>query len=263
MTWGIVATVGGSLIGGMMASDSQEDAANTAANAQTASSEAAIAEQRRQFDAVRQLLQPYSDQGRQAVQDLQPFQQGGAQAQMQQRVLAGLMGPDAQKALIDQIGASPTMQAYTQQGENAILANASATGGLRGGNTQAALAQFRPRLLAQLIDQQYSRLGGISDVARTTTQNIAQLGQASAAGQATAGLNTATNIGNLLTQQGQAQAGAALAAGQGQANMWSGLGSTASTLGTLQMLGKFPDQTSGAQLGTGGIVASGDMYPGF
>jgi hypothetical protein len=94
------------------------------------------------------------------------------------------------------------MQALIQQGENAILQNASATGGLRGGNVQAALAQFRPQVLSQMIGQQYQRLGGLS-----------QMGQASAAGQASAGLQSAGAIGNLLAQQGAARAGGQIAQG--------------------------------------------------
>src|SRR3990167_4363739 len=79
-----------------------------------------------------------------------------------------------------------------QQGENAMLQNASA----RGGNLQAAMGQFRPQILSQLIDQQYGRLGG-----------MAQLGQASAAGQAAQGMQLGQNVAGLLGQQGQAQAG--------------------------------------------------------
>ncbi|WP_449405980.1 hypothetical protein [Massilia phosphatilytica] len=37
---------------------------------------------------------------------------------------------------------APRFQALQQQGNDAILANASATGGLRGGNVQGALGQF-------------------------------------------------------------------------------------------------------------------------
>ena len=116
----------------------------------------------------------------------------------------------------------------TQQGETAILQNASATGGLRGGNTQAALAQFRPQLLAQLIESQYSKLGG-----------LVSIGQNAASGTGNAGQNSSNQIINALQQQGAASAGAALASGQGTANMWSGIGNTASMLGTLKLMGKF------------------------
>ena len=90
----------------------------------------------------------------------------------------------------------------TRQGEEAILQQASATGGLRGGNVQAALSQFRPQVLNSLIEQQYNRLGG-----------LATLGQASAAGQGAQGMASASNIGNLLANQGAAIAGGQLARG--------------------------------------------------
>jgi hypothetical protein len=83
-----------------------------------------------------------------------------------------------------------------QQGEEAILQNASATGGLRGGNVQGALAQFRPALLNQFLEQQYTRLGDLTKV-----------GQASAAGVGASGITSATNIGQAYTQAGQARAG--------------------------------------------------------
>ena len=84
-----------------------------------------------------------------------------------------------------------------------MLSRASATGGLRGGNIQAALGQFRPQLLSNLIEKQYGQLGG-----------LATLGQSSAAGVGTAGMNTGANIANLLGQQGAAQAGGAIAQGK-------------------------------------------------
>jgi hypothetical protein len=118
----------------------------------------------------------------------------------------GLSGAEAQQAYISQQEQSPFFQSLAQQGENAILANASATGGLRGGNVQGALAQFRPALLTQFLDQQYGRLAGLST-----------LGQASAAGVGASGVTSATNIGQAYTQAGQAQAGGIL----GQANAFN------------------------------------------
>ena len=100
---------------------------------------------------------------------------------------------------------SPAFQALARQQEEAILQNASATGGLRGGNVQGALAQFRPALLNQFLEQQYGRLGGMT-----------ALGQQSAAGVGTAGMQSATSISNLLAEGGAARAGAKL----GSANAW-------------------------------------------
>jgi hypothetical protein len=61
------------------------------------------------------------------------------------------------------------------------------------------LAQFRPALLNQAIEQQYGRLGGMT-----------QLGQRSAAGVGAAGMETGSNVSNLLAQQGAARAGGEL-----------------------------------------------------
>jgi hypothetical protein len=57
-------------------------------------------------------------------------------------------------------------------------------------------------MLNQLIEQQYGRLGGLTTV-----------GQASAAGQASSGMHSASNISNLLANQGAALAGGQLARG--------------------------------------------------
>lgn len=108
-----------------------------------------------------------------------------------------------QQQAIGAIEQSPMFRSMVEQGENAILQNASATGGLRGGNTQAALAQFRPEILNRLITQQYERLGGMT-----------ALGQQSAAGVGTSGMTSASSIAELLGQAGAAQAGAKLGAAQ-------------------------------------------------
>lgn len=179
--------------GAAITSYASSQSADKAAEAQSQSSEAGIAEQRRQFDAVQKILQPYVEAGTGAL--------GGYGS------LLGLEGPEAQSAAIKGIEQSPEFEALIKQGEEGILQNASATGGLRGGNVQSALAQFRPSILSSLINQRYTRLG-----------ELAQLGQASAAGTGSAGIFTGKNISNLLTQQGQAQAGAALAQGQAVSN---------------------------------------------
>ena len=71
---------------------------------------------------------------------------------------------------------SPFYQSMLQQGEDTILRNASATGGLRSGNAQQALAQNSQNVLNNLVQQQ---LGGISGLARTplnTNQIASQMG---------------------------------------------------------------------------------------
>lgn len=166
-------------------------AAKGAGKLQYEASMAGVEETRAAREEMRGLLQPYVAAGGPALQ-----------AQM---AALGLAGPEAQQAYVAGQEESPIFQALAQQGEEAILQQASATGGLRGGNVQGALAQFRPALLNQFLEQQYSRLGGMTS-----------LGQQSAAGVGTAGMQSAGAISNLLAQGGAAQAGAKL----GAANAW-------------------------------------------
>lgn len=207
-------TIGVGLISANKAAKAQKNAANQAAQAQTESSQAAIDEQKRQFDAIQELMKPYVKAGTGALAG--------------QQDLLGLNGAAKQQAAIDSINNSQAMQTYMQQGENAILQNASATGGLRGGNTQSALSQFRPQLLNQLINQQYQNLGGLTSI-----------GQNAAAGVGNAGMQSANNIGNLLQQSGAAQAGNALAQGQASANQWAGIGNLVGQLGGAFIGSKF------------------------
>jgi hypothetical protein len=198
MSWIAAAVVGSTVVGGVI----QSRSASKAASAQTASAQSGINEQRRQFEAVQELLAPFIGVGTTALG--------------QQAALVGVEGAEAQRAAIQAIEQGPEFEALTRQGEEAILQQAAATGGLRGGNIQGALAQFRPQILSGLIEQQYGRLGG-----------LAQMGQASAAGVGTAGMQTGANISNLMQQQGAAQAGAALAQGQAWGNVLGSLGTLA------------------------------------
>jgi hypothetical protein len=229
--------VGGSqLIGSSM----QASAAGEAAGIQGEAAQKGIEEQRRQFDAMRELLKPYTQVGVPALEGLQPYAQAGAPALEQQQALLGLRGPEAQRAAIAGIESGAGYQSQVQAGEEALLQSASATGGLRGGNIQGALAQFRPQLLQREIEKQYGRLGGLTEIGRVTTQNLAQIGQSSAAGTGTAGLQTATNVANLLSQQGAARAGGEL----GEAKAYG------------QLL-NLPAQMLGFQYGAGGKAGVG------
>lgn len=211
MTFMATAIIGSAIVGGVMSSNAQKSAARTASRAQQQAADQSIAEQRRQFDAVQQLMAPYV--------------QSGTTALSRYNALSGLAGEEAQQSLINQITSGAEYGSLVRQGEEAILQSASATGGLRGGNTQSALARFRPEILSSLIRDEYSRLGGMVSV-----------GQNAAAGLGNAGMQTGQNISNQYGQIGQAQAGAALARGQATANMW---GNIAGSVGLAAGLGGF------------------------
>jgi hypothetical protein len=205
-----IVVAGSQLIGGVM----QSRSAGKAADAQSEAAERGIEEQRRQFDAVQEILKPYVTAGTTAIGGLQPYAAAGAPALEQQQALLGLRGPAAQQAAIAAIEQGAGFQAQVRQGEEAILQGASATGGLRGGNIQAALGQFRPQMLQSEIDRQYGRLGGMTNLGLNVNTNLAQLGQAAAGGTASAGLQTGARISGLEGQIGSAQAGGELASGR-------------------------------------------------
>lgn len=213
----------------------QSEAAQEAGGLQSAAALAGIEEQRRQFEKIQETLKPYREAGIVAIGGLAPYAEAGAPALEQQQAIMGLLGPERQQAAIRGISEGAGFQEAVRQGEEALLSRASATGGLRGGNIQAALAQFRPELLQRAIEQQYTRLGGMTDMGRQTLQNLLQQGQSAAAGTGTAALQTGSTVSNLLQQQGAAQAGSALAQGRAYSGLLN-----------------LPSQLAGISIGAGG-----------
>jgi hypothetical protein len=286
-------------IGSILGSNAQSDAANAAAQAQLAANKqqqsflgqnfnTALGAQQNQFGQgmnflqgqqtagnalaqnqlgnVNTLLNPYNQAGQQALSGMSQLGQAGLggyqQALQGQQNLLGLGGADAQAQAIAGIQNSPQMAALTKVGENAILQNASATGGLRGGNVQGALAQFQPQMLSQLINQQYANLGSMGSLGMqgaSALGSLGQLGQGAAQSQATGGLgvlqgqlglanqamtsgtgmnnqlmnnlgtlygNYGTNMSGLMGNVGSINAANDLAQGQAQANMYNGLASS-------------------------------------
>lgn len=194
-----------SIGGGVLAANSAKGAARDAAAAQSVANDKAIAEQQRQYNTTRS--------------DLMPWQTAGTSALGQQGNLLGLNGTANQQSSIDALKASPLYQSLFNNGQEALLQNASATGGLRGGNTQHSLANFGRDTLSAVIENQLNSLGGVS----TSGQNAA-------AQTGTIGANSANNISQLLSDTGTSQANASMAAGKAQAGMY---GNIASTIGGL------------------------------
>lgn len=136
---------------------------------------------------------------------------------------AGMTGAEAQQAAIQRVSESPLLQELMAQGETGLLQNAAATGGLRGGRTQAALSQFRPAMLQNEIDKLYSRYQGLSGLGQ---QSILASPTTAVGAQPTYNMNT-SQLSNLITQGGAAQAGNLLAQQQYQADMLKNIGTAA------------------------------------
>lgn len=131
----------------------------------------------------------------------------------------GISAADAQRNAIGALEGGEQFGALVRQGEYGLNANAAATGGLRGGNNQAALAQFRPQMLQSLIDRQLANLGG-----------IAANGQSAAANLGSAAQNTGAQVNAALGDRGAALAGSALASGKAWVNAGAGILNTVGSL---------------------------------
>ncbi|QRF55305.1 hypothetical protein [Variovorax paradoxus] len=200
----VAAAVGvGSAVAGVAGANAQSNAAQAANQNQTEFAVYSAINQQANLNNMLALLRPYVDAGTTAVG--------------QQRDILGLNGNDAQQSFINNLQSSPLFQSQVKQGEQSILANASATGGLRGGNTQAALAQFSPAMLSAEINNRFQQLGGLVNIGQNAAVQSGNAGQA------------ATNaISSQLAQIGASRAGSAIAQGRATA---SGLGAISSGLG--------------------------------
>ena len=206
----MILMAGASVGGGLMQAKAAKSAAKDASAAQVEGARLGIEEQRRQFNLVRQLAAPFVTAGTKGL--------NGSLS------LIGLNGKAAQAKEIQGIESGAEFNSLVRNGEQAILSNASATGGLRGGNTEAALAQFRPEILSSLINKQIGSYGG-----------LAANGQNAALGVGTAAQNMANNVSGLHGDAAAAQAGNALARGQANSNAIGGIvGSLGQVMGSIQ-----------------------------
>lgn len=156
----------------------QKKASKKATKAQVDAYNKGIDEQKRQYDTTRA--------------DFDPYRQAGYGGLSQLGDLVGLNGGDEQSLAIEALRKSPLYQSLYANGEEALLANASATGGLRGGDTQRGLADFGRDTLATTIEAQLARLGGIAGMGMGATESVANFGQ----NKANAVTTLLGNIGN-------------------------------------------------------------------
>lgn len=196
----------------VLTGNSARKAASAAESAQQLAADQGISEQRDRFAEIQELLNPYITAGENALAG--------------QTALTGLDGPEAFQAQLEMIKAGPEYNALINAGEEAILQNAAATGGLRGGNLQRSLAEFRPNVLASLLNKQYDRFTGLRDT-----------GQHAALQESSFGQQLGANISNLYTQKGLATAHGALAKSRAtQQNIAGVTGATTDIIGVASKL---------------------------
>lgn len=177
MTWGLVAVAGATLVGSVISSKSAKKGSKAQAQGQASAEE----ESRRQFDLTRQ--------------DFAPFQEAGVAALNQQQALLGLGGQEEQDAAFAAFEKSPGQQFIRDRAQKNLLRNASAIGGLGGGNVRKALVEQGAGFAQQDFQNQFARLGQVAGQGQAATTNVAQIGG-----------NISQNIANQAIQSGQNRA---------------------------------------------------------
>jgi hypothetical protein len=141
-----------------------------AANAEVAGRREAIGEARRQFDLNRADLAPRIEAEQSALEQLLRF--------------LGVRGADAEREAIEGFQESPGQAFLRKRQERALVRNASATGGLRGGNILTALQEQANDIASTQLGDRMSRLAGVAS-----------------GNTAVAGANIGTNLTNSIMNQ--------------------------------------------------------------
>ena len=220
---------GGAVVSGLIGSS----ASKKASNAQTAADQAAIAEQRRQYDQTRADFAPYRSVGTGALDQLaalygipQGQQQMPSNLSSYDAWLTDRVGnrtvynPSAYPALTrdaydsavsqwrganpGQAAPAPDYSTFTnspdykfnmQEGLRAVEGGAAARGGLYSGATMRALQERGAGIASQQYGNYTNRLAALAGVGQSATNSMAGYGS-----------QASGNIGNLISAQGDARA---------------------------------------------------------
>ncbi|MFC4728799.1 hypothetical protein [Coralloluteibacterium thermophilus] len=188
-----MAAVTGAAIGAattLYSTNQAKKSAQGAANAQVGASNAAIAEQQRQFDLARQDQMPWLQAGQTALSSLERLNSGD---------YSGFEN-------------SPDYLYAQDRGLAALDRSAAARGSLYAGGTDADRISFASGLATQNLNNYRNSLNSMAGLGQTTASNLGSLGQ-----------SAANNVSNALINAGNARASSYQAAGQANQNAASGL----------------------------------------
>lgn len=176
MSWGMVGAAAVSVVGGVM----QGNAADKAASKQNAAAQAGIDSQERMFDKSLEMQAPYREAGYNALSGLE-----------------GLTSAEGRATALDDYYNSAEFATMNAQNEEQQLRNAAATGGVRGGNNQAAMAAIAPQMGQNFLNNQYNQLTGLANMGMGAASQGAgaanQLGASMNQTQQNIGMNNASN----------------------------------------------------------------------
>jgi hypothetical protein len=168
-----MAAIAAPIIGGIAGGLFGKGGAKKAARAQERANQAAIAEQRRQYDTTRADLMPWLEKGGNALTRLDNFSEGD----------------------MSDFQTSPDYEFTRKEGTRNIGNSWAAKGGAFSGNALRSLDEFNSGLASQQVGNWWNRQAGLAGVGQTAGTNIGQFGA-----------NAANNVGNALINQGDARA---------------------------------------------------------
>ena len=209
MSWVVVAIAGGTIIGGYLSSQGQQNAANTQANA-------AQAQQGNLLAA-----------GQQASQQFTPYAGAGTTALSNLASNNAYFNKQFTNADLN-ANLAPNYAFMLNQGQGATIENANVGGG--GSNVNLANQQFTQNYAQNAYQNAFANFQAQRGNINTMNMNQAQLGLAGATGSANAQLGTATNVAGLGIGSANASAASQIA----QGNIYGG---AANTLGNIAYMG--------------------------
>ena len=148
----------------------------------------------------------------------EPYTQAGIGAYNQQAALSGALGPEAQQKAYAAYQQSPGVAFAQQEAERAILRNASALGGLGGGNVRDELSRRAVGTYMQDFQNQFGRLGDVSAQGYNAASQAAGMRGMQAGSEQTLGMTAAQipmNVGSAIAQ-GRFQTGQTIGGQRGQ-----------------------------------------------
>lgn len=178
------------VVGAAYAANRQSAAAKAAGRASQQSTDAAVGEQRRQFDLTREDQKPWLDAGRGALGRLDAASNGDYSSFYK----------------------APDYQFTMDQAFQGLDRGAAARGRLYSGGLDADRMKLGAGLASQEYGNWWNRQAGLANVGQATATNLGN-----------AGMNMANSIGNLYMQNGRVQGDAAAQRASSYGNMIGGL----------------------------------------
>ena len=200
-------------VGSAISADNQADATQQAAQTQSDSNAAAIAEQRRQYDLTRSDYEPWREAGKTAL--------GQVASEIGYTPTAGDVMSD------------PGYQFGLDQGQLGLDRKAAAAGGRISGAALKAASTYATNYAATGYNAAYQR----RQDRLNRLQALAGIGQTATAGSAVAGANSANAISGLLSNGGDAAAAAQLARGSIWGNAFNQIGGRAANTDWSKLMG--------------------------